>query len=75
MPKPSTTEPACPSCGTTMSEIVWGYPEPPVPADKVVGGCIVTGDDPSHSCRACGTQRWPDGRTAPAGDHDPFRGW
>ena len=29
----------------------------------VFGGCVISGDDPSHECIQCGTQVWPDGKT------------
>ncbi|MBL8775342.1 MAG: hypothetical protein JNK12_05405 [Acidimicrobiales bacterium] len=27
-----------------------------------LGGCVVTGDDPSHLCGNCGSEFWADGR-------------
>jgi hypothetical protein len=44
-----------------MRPIAWGFPLPGDVAaidagtiDVVFGGCVVTDDDPTHECRACG---------------------
>jgi len=57
-------EPAtkCPRCGSTsLARLLYGEPTPgaaleaDIQAGRVVlGGCVVTGDEPSHRCRACG---------------------
>jgi len=54
---------ACPSCGANDSvPIVYGLPGPELmeeaKAGKVaIGGCIVTSDNPTRECTACG-HRW-----------------
>lgn len=53
---------ACPRCGSLeVVPIMYGYPEDPDAAmaaerrgEIVVGGCVVTGDDPQKYCKACG---------------------
>ena len=51
----------CPRCGTfaAMLPIVFGYPTPDTfeAADRgevALGGCVITGEDPTHRCSACG---------------------
>lgn len=57
------TEPTrveCPQCGALDGvPIAWGYPagdtfEAADRGEIVLGGCVVGGDDPTHSCRSCG---------------------
>lgn len=48
-------EPTCPSCGSPMVRIVYGYPSPNLfersaRGEVVLGGCVVTGFDPTHQC-------------------------
>jgi hypothetical protein len=54
----------CPSCGerTTPVPIVYGMPGPEDMAatlaaadggELVIGGCVMTGDDPQYACPAC----------------------
>lgn len=49
----------CPRCGSTdTARIVYGYPGPEMLAaaergEIVLGGCSITGDDPTRQCRAC----------------------
>ena len=53
---------ACPSCGSLAGRpILWGMPTSEVfdaieagRIDIEIGGCCVSGDDPTHRCRACG---------------------
>ena len=52
----------CPQCGSfRIAAILWGYLDVDqrlqklLAAGKVVlGGCLVSGDDPEHHCNACG---------------------
>jgi hypothetical protein len=54
----------CPACGEGDARpIIWGMPSPELMdavqaelVDVVLGGCCVTDDDPTHACRACGSQ-------------------
>jgi len=54
---------ACPACGSTdIVPIVYGYPslrlfERAQRGEVALGGCCVTGSDPTRSCQACG-HRW-----------------
>jgi len=51
----------CPKCGSeNILDIIYGYPDDGL--DKkaqsgkvILGGCIVTGDDPQWQCEKCGT--------------------
>ena len=50
----------CPSCGgTEFASILYGYPNFAVVSDRlrsgelVLGGCLVTGNDPLWRCRTC----------------------
>ncbi len=57
----------CPTCGhTPVAAILWGMPlGPPEGEDEgyvTLGGCCVTGDDPTHQCANCGTEFFEDGR-------------
>ncbi len=59
--------PSCPACGAgDVAAIAYGLPSPEFMAeageDIDFGGCVITGDDPSHRCRRCG-HAWamPDG--------------
>ena len=55
----------CPNCqSTNHAEILWGLPADMGEIEKelerkkiVLGGCVVTGDDPKLECNDCGT-RW-----------------
>ncbi len=60
-PRPRARPPAqCPRCGSTDTvRIVYGYPtQEAVEAAKRdeirLGGCLITGHDPTRQCRACG---------------------
>jgi hypothetical protein len=61
----------CPRCGSqSLAEIDYGFPagteklrEDIEQGSVVLGGCVVTDDDPTKSCLACGIVIWPDGRT------------
>jgi hypothetical protein len=52
----------CPNCGSSrVARIMYGYPPPSRELEKemdeerlVLGGCIVTGEDPTHYCNSCG---------------------
>mgnify|MGYP006435393845 CR=1 FL=1 len=56
-PKPSV----CPACDSDkILDIVYGYPAESL--DKgaqqgkvILGGCVITGDDPQWQCSKCGT--------------------
>jgi DNA-directed RNA polymerase subunit RPC12/RpoP len=62
----------CPNCGERgLVPIVYGFPNEftiQLSSKGVVelGGCIISGDDPSFRCRRCQHDVWRDGRT-----HDP----
>ncbi len=52
---------ACPRCGAfaPMLPILFGFPwfvagEAQERGEIVLGGCVVTGEDPTHRCSACG---------------------
>ena len=51
----------CPSCKTkgSIRQIIWGMPdEEPDPNKYVIGGCLVSDNDPTHECIKCGWQRF-----------------
>lgn len=57
----------CPSCRSPeVWPIAYGMPSGPMER-TVLGGCIMTGDDPAAQCQDCGTYVWPDGRTQARG--------
>ena len=49
----------CPGCGSEkVARILRGYPTPEAFAEEkrgaiVLGGCVITGDDPSWQCLDC----------------------
>jgi len=51
--------PSCPQCGSTdTAPIVYGEPDSETTkawerGEVELGGCLVTGNDPTHECRAC----------------------
>ncbi len=53
-------KPICPNCGTDkVLPIAYGYPGPDLAAmarrgEVVLGGCMITGNDPTHVCQKCG---------------------
>jgi hypothetical protein len=55
----------CPNCGkSSIAEIFWGYPanmesmeEALEKKEIVLGGCIVTDNDPKWECNDC-SNRW-----------------
>jgi hypothetical protein len=57
-----TASVVCPHCASTdVARYLWGLPafSPKLDADMdagrvVLGGCVVTGEDPTHRCNACG---------------------
>ena len=59
----------CPNCGEKqMVPIVYGFPSEFMMqlSEKGVvelGGCIISGDDPSFRCGNCHNDVWRDGRT------------
>lgn len=63
----------CPECGSeNVQKIVYGLPYSMEhwPADHAVGGCLVSGDDPTRRCGECRhewgrPQQWPEGDSAP----------
>jgi hypothetical protein len=70
--RPDSDEPQrCPSCGShSLAAIEYGLPafseelrEDEELGRVVLGGCLVTDDDPTKRCLACGIVIWPDGRT------------
>ena len=55
-----TARQKCPSCGTAMVPIAYGFPGPDTIRDAErgevhIGGCIVGPDMPTHHCRQCAT--------------------
>ena len=59
----------CPNCGEQqLVPIVYGFPSDltmQLLQKGVVelGGCIISGDDPSFRCQSCHHDVWRDGRT------------
>ena len=55
-----STRVECPQCGSLDgTPIAWGYPgagtfEAADRGEVVLGGCVVSADDPTHSCTSCG---------------------
>ena len=50
----------CPQCKAKASvrEIIYGEPIYPVDESKfVIGGCLISDNDPTHTCIKCGWQR------------------
>lgn len=55
----------CPICNSqNYAQILWGLPADMKEIEEelerkeiVLGGCVVTGDDPKHECNECRT-RW-----------------
>jgi len=47
--------PNCKTCGQQLKRIVYGFPSSmPTEEDNwVLGGCVVTGDDPQYYCPNC----------------------
>lgn len=60
----------CPKCGSNdCCRIFYGYPSSATMerlehGEGILGGCMITGDDPNRYCRAC-RHRWID-ETDPA---------
>ena len=51
----------CPQCKAKASvrEIIYGEPIYPVDESKyVIGGCLISDNDPTHTCIKCGWQRF-----------------
>ena len=49
----------CPGCGSTtgLRKYIYGMPDGPVDETKyLIGGCCITGNDPTHECIECGHQ-------------------
>lgn len=78
-----TTQMACPTCGTLMQEIVWGYgtiADVADAGDVAIGGCVIDVDDVGRvaalQCPACGTRADEHGialeRPTPATTEHPF---
>lgn len=62
----------CPDCGSKMVRIVYGYPGPglierSMRGEVALGGCCVTGFDPTHQCGQGHKWRWT-GRWTAEGD-------
>lgn len=77
------TQQACPTCGTLMREIVWGYgtiADVADAGDVVIGGCVIDVDDIGRvaalQCPACGTRADEHGvaleKPEPATTEHPF---
>jgi len=52
---------SCPTCDseTGLREILYGLPAEPVDESKyVIGGCLVSGHDPTWACVDCGWRGW-----------------
>ena len=51
---------SCPECGSSeVIPIAYGMPghellEASERGEVEIGGCLISGDDPKHRCRACG---------------------
>jgi DNA-directed RNA polymerase subunit RPC12/RpoP len=60
----------CPNCGERrLVPIVYGYPSEftmqlSLRGTLELGGCIISGDDPSLRCGNCHHNIWRDGRTS-----------
>lgn len=57
MPDNERDELVCPTCAAPLMEIVYGMPGPGLfeasdRGEVVIGGCVITGFDPTHQCRA-----------------------
>lgn len=59
----------CPVCGAGVARILWGMPDfnerlrRELEEGKVVlGGCVLSGDDPQWECRSCGQRIYRKGR-------------
>jgi len=60
----------CPSCGSKkVAEILWGYPDFSSKLEKklkegriVLGGCIVSGNDPEWQCVDCKVEIYREGQ-------------
>ncbi|WP_413317739.1 hypothetical protein AA0Z99_12205 [Agrococcus sp. 1P02AA] len=77
------TQLECPTCGSTMREIVWGYgtiADVTDAGDVVIGGCVIDVDPDGRvaalQCPACGTRADADGvaleRPEPTATEHPF---
>ena len=67
--------PPCPACGAgDTAAIAYGMPTMEAVAeagdDVEFGGCVITGDDPSHRCRRCGHAWTEQARTDEARTED-----
>ncbi len=52
---------SCPSCDSRsgLREILYGFPVgPPNESEYIIGGCIVSGQDPIWACIDCGWRGW-----------------
>ena len=61
--------PTCPTCGAPGVLIVYGMPGPELfnaaeRGEILIGGCVITGDDPTHGCAA--GHEWKMNRPTPA---------
>lgn len=67
MPRITQEKVACPRCGSAdVAKIIWGLPvltdqlEHEIKLGAVsLGGCCVTGNDPTHECNEC-SFKWGD---------------
>jgi len=47
----------CPNCQTSKSvrKLLYGFPELPIDENKFeLGGCVISKDNPTHTCKNCG---------------------
>jgi hypothetical protein len=65
----------CPTCGAPGVRIVYGYPDVELfesgrRGEVIIGGCVVSGDDPTHGC--VNGHRWRQDRTRRNGRRSPW---
>jgi hypothetical protein len=59
LPKLQDMKKRCPSCKseTGLRKIIYGLSAEPLDESKyLIGGCCITGNDPTHECIECGWQ-------------------
>lgn len=65
MPDKKTDVTTCPTCGAAAKPIAYGYPgrdlwESSKRGEVVLGGCVISDDDPTHVCER--GHRWREER-------------
>lgn len=61
---PAQPKTPCPECGSRRAvPIVYGYPTEQLARKAqtgcvILGGCVVSGDDPHFQCKDCDTRFW-----------------